>query len=255
MASLRRWLAVVVLSVFAAYEAYGVVAWSAAADSGMALCFGFFTLSVVVAAFGVAARQYWGRALSLGIALAGLCDVASVLPQGLGDGHILAFATMPLALLGLLGGRSMRAHFSRASWTKVWSQRDGRLEALSLAIIAAVPMVAGLVRYAATSPWWIGADDRAVAIGTCVALLGGAWSALHGRTVGLLVMFAGACAATGLAFESLFRLSNPLCGPYSYTDGFVLEMAMTSVVPGALAVFVAMAAFAPAMWRFLRAAR
>jgi hypothetical protein len=255
MASLRRWLAVVVLSLLAVYEAYGVMAWSEAPRGGeMALCFVLFTASVVVAALGVASRRFWGRALALGIGAAGLLDVVSVIPEGLGDGEVLAFATMPLGLILLLSGRPMRAFFARAVRAELWMKDDWRVRSLGLAITAAVPMVAGLLRYVATSPWWIGADDRAVALGTSAALVGGALVALSGRTAGLLVMFAGACASAGLAFESIFRLSNPLCGPYSYTDGFVLEMAMTSVVPGVVAVFVATVAFAPAMWRFVRRA-
>jgi len=255
MASLRRWSAVLVLAIFAIYEASGVIGWAAVPrGDAMAACFVLFTLSVVVAGVGVAMRAFWGRALALGIAAAGLLDVASILTSRAGfDAGVVMFALMPLSLIALLSGSTMSAYFARAPWAKFWLASDWRVRTLSVAIMAAVPMVAGLVRYAATNAWWVGYDDRAVALGSTVAVTAGAVVALRGRTAGLLVMFAGACAATGLAFESLFRLNNPLCGSYSPADGFIQEMAMTSVVPSALAVFFAMAAFAPAMWRFLRA--
>ena len=118
--------------------------------------------------------------------------------------------------------------------------------------MAAVPMVAGLLRHSASQAWWIGGDDRAVAIGASVVIVGGAIAALARRTVGLLVMFAGACAASGLAFESLFRLRNPLAGGYGWSDGVMVEMSLTSILPSITAIFIAVAAFAPAMWRLLR---
>ncbi|MEQ9319438.1 MAG: hypothetical protein RIF41_09790 [Polyangiaceae bacterium] len=254
MASIRRWLGVLVLAIFAIYEASAVVAWASwPGGDAMVACFVLFTAAVVVASVGVAMRAFWGRALALGIGAAGLLDAVSVLTSSGPDASVLAFAIMPASLLVLLSGSAMRAHYARASWTKIWLADDWRVRALSVAVMAAVPMVAGLVRYSANHAWWVGYDDRAVALGATVAIAGGAVAALKGRTVGLLVMFAGACGASGLAFETLFRLRNPLCGSYSQADGFVQEMAMTSVVPSALAIFVAMAAFVPAMWRFLRA--
>ena len=253
MASLRRWLAVLVLAIFAIYEASGVIGWASHPDGdAMAACFVLFTVSVIIAGVGVAMRAFWGRALALGIGVAGLLDAASVLVSSGPSTELVLFALMPASLMVLLIGTTMRDYFARAGWAKIWLAEDWRVRALSVAIMAAVPMVAGLVRYAATSPWWVGSDDRAVALVTTVGITGGAIAALKGRTAGLLVMFAGACAASGLALESLFRLHNPLCGSYSFTDGFVQEMAMTSVVPSALVMFVAMAAFVPAMWRFLR---
>lgn len=253
MASIRRWLAVVVLAIFAIYEASGVMLWASwPRGEAMAACFVLFTAAVVVAGVGVAMRAFWGRALALGIGVAGALDVVTVLVTSGPDTEVLSFAAMPLALLVLLSGSRMRGHHARASWTKIWLGGDWRVRALGVAIVAAVPMVAGLVRYAANHAWWVGYDDRAVALGSTVAIAGGAIAALKGRTAGLLVMFAGACAASGLAFETLFRLNNPLCGSYSPADGLVQEMAMSSVVPSALAIFFAMAAFLPAMWRFLR---
>ena len=218
----------------------------------MAACFALFTAAVAFAGVGVAMRAFWGRALALGIGAAGLLDSVGVLASSGPHVDVLSFAMMPLSLIVLLSGSEMRGYYARAGWTKVWLATDWRLRALGAAIVAAVPMVAGLVRYAANHAWWVGYDDRAVALGTTVAIAGGALAALKGRTVGLLVMFAGACAASGLAFETLFRLNNPLCGSYSQADGFVQEVAMMSVVPSALAIFAAVGAFAPAMWRFLR---
>ncbi|HHH29940.1 MAG TPA: hypothetical protein ENK57_16565 [Polyangiaceae bacterium] len=253
MAPFRRWLAVIVLAIFALYEASGVISWASwPGGDAMAACFMLFTVSIVVAGVGVAMRAFWGRALALGIGVAGLLDAASVLASSGPDGDVLLFAVMPLSLLVLLKGSRMRRYFARAGWTKMWLEDDLRLRTLGVAIMAAVPMVAGLVRYAATQAWWVGADDRAIALGTTVAVTMGAIAALKGRTAGLLVMFAGACAAMGLAFESIVRLHNPLCGSYSYADGFFQEMAMVSIVPSALAMVAAMGVFAPAMWRFLR---
>jgi hypothetical protein len=251
MPSVRRWLAVLVLSTFTLYEAAGVVLW-AEMSHAMSGCFVVFTLTVAAAAVGVVRKAFWGRALGLGIGIAGLLDVVSFHLQGVSDCGVMMFALMPAALLLLLSGPSMAEHFGQAPGSKLWLRDDWRVRMLGTAIMAAVPMVAGLLRHAASGAWWVGADDRAIAIGSALVISVGAIAALGRRTAGLLVMFAGACAASGLAFESMFRLRDPLSGGYSYLDGFLVQMSLTSILPSIVAIFVATLAFAPAMWRFMR---
>jgi hypothetical protein len=79
-------------------------------------------------------------------------------------------------------------------------------------------------------------------------------AAFRGRTVGLLVMFASGCAALGLATESMFRLQRPHFGMsgMAWFDRGLIELTLTTFVPGALASVIALAAFAPAMARYLR---
>ena len=126
------------------------------------------------------------------------------------------------------------------------------MRALSLAVIGSVPTVAGLLLYAgSTRAYWIGADDRIVAV-SAAALTAGAIAALMGRTVSLFVLFASGCAALGLATESMFRLVRPLgwC-PRMHFDRYMVEVTLSTLVPGALVAVAAALAFTPAMARFL----
>jgi hypothetical protein len=248
MLTARRWAAVALLAAFTGYEAVTV----AVTHGALRTCFVVFTVVVATTTVGVAARAFWARSLALGIGLAGVLDAASALPfisPGPGYwGFVAMSASIPLLLLG----RGMAGHFARPAWAAMWLERDWRLRAISLSIVASVPAVASLLRYATSHAWWVGSDDKAIALAAAGLFVVGAVAALRGRVVGVLLLLACACASLGLATETLFRLVNPLLGGYRSHDGIVLTMAVAGIVPAALTCIVGFAALAGPMARYLR---
>ena len=210
-----------------------------------------FGVAIAVAAVGLGLRIFWARWLALGIAVTGLLSVATLSPFDF-SGGLIWFVALPAVLLVTLLGRSMSEHCSVAA-NPLWQSSDLRVRALSLAVIGTVPTVAGLLLYAgSTRAYWIGTDDRIVAVSAAFLLTAGAIAALMGRTVSLFVLFASGCAALGLATESMFRLVRPLgwCGRMHF-DRYMVELTLSTLVPGALVAVAAALAFTPAMARFL----
>jgi hypothetical protein len=248
MVNVRRWLAVVVLVVYATFE--GAVA--AALGSGWwAALFAFFAVAVAVAAVGVARRSLWAWWLALGIGVTGMVDViGAVFRYGL-NAHILLFALMPLGVLLMLVGA--RKHYATAPWTEMWVRSDWRLRFLEGAIIFSVPAVAGLLRYVGAKAFFIGCDERGIAL-SCAALFAcGAVATASKRTVGPLLMLAAAFASLGLATGAYFGMERyPPAMTHMRWDYDMLRMSVGGFVPGILATFGALAALAMPMWRFIR---
>jgi hypothetical protein len=252
MASARRWIAVTTLVLYAGLEFYYALlarGW----DSFNLTVFG---VAIAVAAVGLGLRIFWARWLALGIGVTGLLSVATLSPFDFGwfnfDWGLIWFVMLPALLLVTLLGRSMKEHCSVAA-NPLWQNSDLRVRALSLAVIGTVPTVAGLLLYAgSTRAYWIGTDDRIVAVSAALLFTAGAIAALMGRTVSLFVLFASGCAALGLATESMFRLVRPLgfCGRMHF-DRYMVEVTLSTLVPGALVAVAAALAFTPAMARFL----
>jgi hypothetical protein len=261
--ALRRWAAVAILALILVFELGNARSLFDAGQRALGACFVFFAMTVAITAVALARRAYWARPLALGIALTGyldmvtwvaVVDLGSSFPRGLLAfwGFVLQavpFTGLCLTLFLLLCGRAMRAHLATAPWTELWRRDDWRLRRIDHAIVGVVPAVAALVRYASTGAWWVGGDDRAIALGAALALAAGGIAALAGRAVGVLLMFAGACAALGLATETMFRLATPLSGGYHARDGVLLSMAVASIVPASLLAFAAMAALLRPMLR------
>jgi hypothetical protein len=249
MASARRWIAVATLAVYAGLELYNAVV----AEGWYSFCFAVFTAGIGVATLGVARRAFWARWMALGIAATGLLSTLPFVTRP--SWALVLFLMLPATLLVTLLGRRMAAHFS-SGMPPLWQSGDWRVRALALAIMAAVPTAAGLLVHAGAHAWWIDPSERVVAVAAAALFAGGALAALMQRTVGLLVMFASGCAALGLATESFFRLARPhfgACGFYRLAfDRALIEMTLTTFVPGAVAALAVTVLFAPAMGRFFR---
>jgi hypothetical protein len=245
MAFLRRKLAVVVLGVYAMFEA-----WVAVLQQGwLRPLFAFFAAALIVAMVGVERRLLWARWLAMGAALVGLLDVFVAIFVGAARGSSSTFVALPLLVLVALGGGRMARHFieplpAGSVWRKL--AVDRRLRILAAGIVLAVAAVAALLLRAA-----MGFGDPTVSLGIALLLGSGAALAAAERTAGILLLFAGGWGCAFVAVEVAERAWQPVFCGHAWASYLASIQGAPALVAGAAGALLAFGAFAAPMARFL----
>jgi len=195
---LRRYLATASLLAFAVYEVGGLAAASQARDVAV---FGFFAVALVVAAAGVAKRQFWARLLGLGGGIGGLSLFMALTLTGNASANITLFGALSLLVAASLFGRGMADHMTGGTYEgDVWRDRGRHGHALSAGVVTSVAVI----------PVLMVMTRSAIAFETGLSLSGAfalaAFLLASRKTAGLLVLFPSSAMVAALAGDLMLRL-------------------------------------------------
>lgn len=195
---LRRYLAVATLMAFAVYELAGI---------GMAYTFerkamfAFFGVTLVVAAVGVAKKQFWARLLALGGSIGGLMQFGAFTLAGRQSPSLTLFALLSALITAALIGRRMARHMDGGTYDgDIWRDDGIYRRALGAGVImsvAAVPVLLLVSDWALPAPV---AYSLAGAFSLAALLLA------FRKTAGLLVMFPASALTAGFTGDLALSL-------------------------------------------------